>query len=1562
MNSKMSTLLPIILLVCLIYAVFISDPEERGVTAAVEKVTQEVEDVVVTGCGLPDEMKKASNENKVCIDECDCLSGICKPSVIDSIPVCYDKHVIGDKGDVGYPLEGLETGKKCEYNIQCSSKWCNPVSNICEDKIHHGSICNSGHDAQCHSNDCICKDVTHSEQQGCYCAPPQGEVLKSGSRCHLDDQCESFWCKLEDNTCSIELNNGEICESGEESECRSSNCDCSFPNSEGDTCFCDPDDKPPLVLVGKWCHDDDWCESGWCNSETSKCDIKLESGELCATGDENQCKSNNCDCAFPHSSGDTCFCDPDDKPPLVANGLNCHDDDWCQSGWCNSETNKCQKKFASGKICNTGDERQCESNQCDCAFPHSSGETCFCDPEDGPKLKSWVPEVPELDLYCHDNDWCESGWCLSAFNRCAPKKKLGESCQEEGGDDFICEDKDENGNYFDTECGQSKNNTYICCKNTITPFGSLSDWCTGIDVGKGCYYDDQCKTGWCDRRVEKCSERLDSGNICDTGDENQCKSGECDCAFPHSSGNTCFCDPVDGVKVPNGLNCYDDDWCQSGWCNSETNKCSARLESGKKCLTGDENQCLSGECDCAFPQSSGETCYCDPDDGVKIDNFVENYNENDVGNCHDDDWCKSGWCNSLTDKCSPRLDAGHICYTGDENQCKSGECDCAFPHSSGDTCFCEPTNDYEVANGLNCHDDDWCTSTWCYNDKCKALKKLGESCNEENGADYICEGALECGQGRNNSYVCCENTITPFGSLSDWCTGIETGGGCYYDDQCKTGWCNSETNICSERLDSGEQCLTGDERQCKSGECDCAFPHSSGETCFCDPHKTKPLVSSYIENYNENYKREEGSNCYDDDWCQSGWCNSTTNKCSERFDSGHLCLTGDENQCKSGECDCAFPHSSGDTCFCDPAGKNPLVDNGLNCYDDDWCKSGWCNSETNKCSGRLEDGLICATGDEAECLSGDCDCAFPHSSGNTCYCEPRNKNTLENGLYCHDHDWCKSGWCYNNKCTAKRILGETCHHENGSDFICEGSLECGYENDNNYRCCAQTGLYGISVSDWCENLDNGKGCEYDGQCKSGWCYNDKCRPLKKLGESCNEENGSDFICENSECGYEADGNYVCCNDPGNFGVSLSDWCRNLDNGKGCEYDGQCKSGWCYNSKCKALKKLGESCNEENGSDFICENSECGHEADNGKYFCCNNTITPIGSTSDWCDNLDDGKGCEYDSQCKSGWCYNDKCKALKTLGQYCNEENGSDFICKNSKCAWITKHGAYKCCTNTTSQLDGKEYCDDTTGVNQICKYDSECSNNKCGYDRSKNKYVCCGERSTLGAVDYCHDTVDVGKVCRYDVECKGDAECAGNNYGLNEGRCSAKCNSNQYRSGYNCVPKKNVGQTCDDGDDNQCKNGKCGYDRSSDRYECCSSIGTYGGLEYCTRHLGPNAVCRYDAECKDNYCAGNAYGAKLGRCRQKCNGNQYQSGNYCHNKKHNNHGCSSGGQCRSGHCVSTSGGGKHCRASNNYSCGGTGCFGPRNRGGGSRCRYDDQCRSDWCGGNRYGIRDGTCD
>ena len=35
---------------------------------------------------------------------------------------------------------------------------------------------------------------------------------------------------------------------------------------------------------------------------------KLPDGSPCPSGNDNICQSNDCDCSFPHSSGDTCCC------------------------------------------------------------------------------------------------------------------------------------------------------------------------------------------------------------------------------------------------------------------------------------------------------------------------------------------------------------------------------------------------------------------------------------------------------------------------------------------------------------------------------------------------------------------------------------------------------------------------------------------------------------------------------------------------------------------------------------------------------------------------------------------------------------------------------------------------------------------------------------------------------------------------------------------------------------------------------------------------------------------------------------------------------------------------------------------------------------------------------------------------------------------------------------------------------------------------------------------------------------------------------------------------------
>tara|TARA_Y100000389_G_scaffold80485_1_gene77144 strand:+ start:325 stop:1800 length:1476 start_codon:yes stop_codon:yes gene_type:complete len=84
---------------------------------------------------------------------------------------------------------------------------------------------------------------------------------------------------------------------------------------------------------------------------------------------------------------------------------------------------------------------------------------------------------------------------------------------------------------------------------------------------------------------------------------------------------------------------------------------------------------------------------------------------------------------------------------------------------------------------------------------------------------------------------------------------------------------------------------------------------------------------------------------------------------------------------------------------------------------------------------------------------------------------------------------------------------------------------------------------------------------------------------------------------------------------------------------------------------------------------------------------------------------------------------------------------------------------------------------------------------------------------------------------------------------------------------------------------------------------------------------------------------------------------------------------CSRDRECKTNHCQNFyAGGPRYCMLGSDDECGGTGCYGgcwqsttgKNCRGGGLkngwRCRYDSQCRSDNCGGNGWGIRNGNCD
>ena len=94
-------------------------------------------------------------------------------------------------------------------------------------------------------------------------------------------------------------------------------------------------------------------------------------------------------------------------------------------------------------------------------------------------------------------------------------------------------------------------------------------------------------------------------------------------------------------------------------------------------------------------------------------------------------------------------------------------------------------------------------------------------------------------------------------------------------------------------------------------------------------------------------------------------------------------------------------------------------------------------------------------------------------------------------------------------------MGETCKY----DSECK-SDHCGQFKNNEYKCCNSTYTPFGSVSDWCDNLSNGQGCYYDGQCNSGICLlNNKCIAPRSIPNMNNNlTNWQNVRCEsNNNC-------------------------------------------------------------------------------------------------------------------------------------------------------------------------------------------------------------------------------------------------------------------------------------------------------------------------------------------------------------------------------------------------------------------------------------------------------------
>jgi len=390
-----------------------------------------------------------------------------------------------------------------------------------------------------------------------------------------------------------------------------------------------PAPSPKNVGPGYKCSKNEECASGLYCADGKRC------APLKGTGQEGDYCHNNdhCDsklfCLCP-GGYDAERCSEDwktfvstDEPEGCYWG---HDGQYCyaslEESYLPSDYGKCVARDQNGAPCSRNED--CESGNCAEAF--GGGKRCA--PKDG---------TGQGDEYCHQQNQCQSGWCVCAAE---PKKIL---LKPRGAPPMAWL----GGGWFSTDvcvwgpgyCLPKQENGRSCWKNeNCESENCANEQCAPKPgTGKGneyCNQDGQCLSGIC--LQGKCYPQEKNGAPCSS--DRECLSGYC------ADGEKCA--PENGTGQA-GEYCHHDDHCQSGFCvcpsgydgrfcaNWRTLKanqygsCWQLADNGDPCRKNEE--CASGHCADAWPWQYGR---CAPKErkGGKGDY------------CHHDNHCQSGRC------------------------------------------------------------------------------------------------------------------------------------------------------------------------------------------------------------------------------------------------------------------------------------------------------------------------------------------------------------------------------------------------------------------------------------------------------------------------------------------------------------------------------------------------------------------------------------------------------------------------------------------------------------------------------------------------------------------------------------------------------------------------------------------------------------------------------------------------------------------------------------------------------------------------------------------------------
>ena len=601
----------------------------------------------------------------------------------------------------------------------------------------------------------------------------------------------------------------------------------------------------------------------------------------------------------------------------------------------------------------------------------------------------------------------------------------------------------------------------VCCDTVGRANGALMEFCQGLAGGVDCSWDFQCDSGVCNDNNRCAHSPGNNGDSCYAATANACRSG-------------LYCNPDEGRCRPPPSDTSTYDPCQ-GRCHDATQfcafptllssfmgnnlfsrfSCRPKLPPGSKCTAN--NQCFSGNCrssDVTNPHLGTEKyCGCDADS-----------TDPKLG-------CKEGErCVKLTQTCLPTgLALGDACL--DHQQCATGG-GCPRP----------------------------CFDNACYG-QCVRRGDINATCTDD---PTVCLPGLAC--------------VNGLGRRCAMLTNVTTGKACTYNENCQAYTGQVDAN----GVAVGERCITNgpdadatctapraagsycsDDLDCATKDCfrgKCRGPGSQlYDQCTsgaCDPHLhcAKELPDWPNPRCIPIQGYETDAACLYDDNCGAGHCSPSTQTCQPRLTAGactynSLCVS---NNCDNGQCVCESHDHCGRLEYCAANNRSctPRLDNNATCNDESECLERECiNNVCVGTTGALDErcgefpngrfcnlGLACTDRKLGRCNISDEDskygqwCMYHENCNATGYCSDQVcAPKLADSATCQEDAQCASGFCGDTKrCTRfTRDLGSYC--------------------DTRAQCLPRF----VCSSNTCRLRPNGAVCDFDSDCMSSWCFNDK---------------------------------------------------------------------------------------------------------------------------------------------------------------------------------------------------------------------------------------------------------------------------------------------------------------------------------------------------------------------------------------------------------------------------------------------------------------------------------------